>query len=1186
MSNMHFSKRLVLLMGVFVCQLSISGSLNGQLLFNEIMASNASTLEDQFNDFPDWIELYNSGESTLLLSDFWLTDDSLEMKKWRLPEIDIPPEAYFLVFASGRDIPSSLAYWHTIINTGDKWRYLVPDAPVGENWKTSLDYTSGWNNGSSGIGYSDNDDSTIISTTLSLFMQKEFQVTDASSLTDAVLFMDYDDGFIAYLNGTEVARSATMGVSGTSFNYNQASSGQHEALMYNGSPPEAFFLTEYIHLIQEGSNILAIQVHNTSIGSSDMSANPFLLLGYSTIRDDLPYGNPYVTVEDRFPHANFKIRSAGEYLYLSHNNGDTIDIFNKVILPTDFSYGRVPGHSELFGYYNDPTPGFENGIDYFTEYFTDSVSFSSNAQDWDPQQLITLTSDQPEDIIYYTLDGSVPNQNSQIYSNPIMIDNTTVIRARISREGNLPGPVSTRTIFTDQGHSLPVVSVSMNPDDLWDYNTGIYEMGPNASSDNPHFGANFWQDWEKPAHVEIRDRESNKIISQDVGTKIFGAWSRARPQKSMSFFARSSYGDGSFSYPLFSSKPIMEYENFVLRNGGNDYQMSMMRDALSAYVSSQLGVDHQAYEPYVMYLNGEYWGMMNMREKINEHFIAGNHHVHDEDVNLLEGNSMLIHGSANSYNELIRFLSDNSMQNEQNYEDAGLLMDIDNFINFWALNVYIDNKDWPGNNNKFWSLNVPGSKFRWISFDTDFGYSIYNTGAYTYNTLEFSMSEGESTWANPDWATLIARKMEGNDEFKRQFINRFADLMNYYYHPDYIFPVIDSFETKIEDDVQANFSRWEGSVSYWQNHLNRIRTYLEERPDYMRSHIIERYDLSGTEELSINTNIESAGHIRLNGIKKLKVPFNGIYFTDVPVELEAIPLPGYRFAGWEGSISSAESSVSYDMSGPGTITAIFEPFEYQYKIVINEINYASSAEKNISDWIELYNHSDGPVNLKGWSLWDETSGNEFLIDENIILQPGEYFVFSRSRPDFKRFYPEMHQLWGDLNFGLDNVSDGIALVDALGAVHDQVQYQSSDPWPDEANGLGYTLELMDPDLDNSDATSWKASKFITGTPGNKNSQSTVNDEKRITNQLLPEFKIYPSPFHSYTDIYFALDKEDHVSISVYDIAGQLVKVFPNELFKRGRHTIRWVPDPGLRAGVYLVRYKSSIRTHTIKVVYR
>jgi hypothetical protein len=225
------------------------------------------------------------------------------------------------------------------------------------------------------------------------------------------------------------------------------------------------------------------------------------------------------------------------------------------------------------------------------------------------------------------------------------------------------------------------------------------------------------------------------------------------------------------------------------------------------------------------------------------------------------------------------------------------------------------------------------------------------------------------------------------------------------------------------------------------------------------------------------------------------------------------------------------------------------------------------------------------VNLKDWSLWD-ASGNDFLIDKTIILQPGDYYVISRSRPDFKRFYPEITRLWGDLTFGLDNVSDGIALVDAQGRVHDQVQYESTNPWPEGANGLGYTLELINPGYDNSIPDNWRASIVLTGTPGSKNSQSLVNVEKQNAVRAKPEFKVYPSPFHSYSIIYFTLDQKDRILVSIYDIKGQLVKTFSEKSFDPGGHTIRWIPDPGLQPGVYLVRLQSSMGTQTLKLVFR
>ena len=208
---------------------------------------------------------------------------------WKFPSIVIPEDAYMVIFASGKNIQTSPSYWHTLINVGDEWKYLLPETNLDDSWKSSTTATVDWPVGKSGIGYADGDDSTLISQTISVYMQKTFDISNLNAVTNAMLYMDYDDGFIAYLNGTEVARSISMGDSGRSFSFDAPSISGHEATMYNGNNPESYVISDYLNLLQEGENILAIEVHNVSITSSDMSAIPFFLLGFNSIQEEYMY---------------------------------------------------------------------------------------------------------------------------------------------------------------------------------------------------------------------------------------------------------------------------------------------------------------------------------------------------------------------------------------------------------------------------------------------------------------------------------------------------------------------------------------------------------------------------------------------------------------------------------------------------------------------------------------------------------------------------------------------------------------------------------------------------------------------------------------------------------------------------------------------------------------------------------
>ncbi|HJX72376.1 MAG TPA: lamin tail domain-containing protein, partial [Bacteroidales bacterium] len=176
------------------------------VVINEIMPLNGSTLADMDGEYSDWIELYNAGDLAVDLSGYGLTDNVMLPFKWTFPSVGMPPQGFLLVFASDKDRRDMALNWETIIDWGDTWKYIVPGSEPPAAWRNTGFDDSAWNSGKSGFGYGDNDDSTVLSQTLSVFIRKSFIMDDVSTCKKALLHIDYDDGFVAYLNGHEIAR--------------------------------------------------------------------------------------------------------------------------------------------------------------------------------------------------------------------------------------------------------------------------------------------------------------------------------------------------------------------------------------------------------------------------------------------------------------------------------------------------------------------------------------------------------------------------------------------------------------------------------------------------------------------------------------------------------------------------------------------------------------------------------------------------------------------------------------------------------------------------------------------------------------------------------------------------------------------------------------------------------------------
>lgn len=1157
-----------------------------QILINEFSASNLSGITDEDGEASDWIELYNNSDSEINLDGYYLSDDVRSLKRWSFPNVSIIPDSYLLIFASGKDRKELPLSYQTIIPVGAQWQYLIPSSDIGNTWKYTGFENTAWTIGKSGFGYGDNDDATILPNTISVFIRKEFTIYSIEDVKELILSIDYDDGFVAFINGHEIARN-NLGEPGSPVAFNKATGNfLREATIYQGGKPENFVMSDPGTFLLEGINVLAIQGHNASTGSSDFSLIPMLTLGLSGTgySDILPYD---LNLSRRNLHTNFKINSEGETLILSRPDSSLVDSVTATPLMANISYGRKPDGQSSWFYFSKSTPGAANDTRGYNAMSSDTVKFSYKGGYFPGGLEIKLTTDDPLDSIFYTLDGSEPLPDDLLYKNPIPVSKNTVLRARSVNSQKLAGLIFTNTYITEQ-HTLPVVCLSTDPDNFFDYNTGIYVLGPKASEESPNFGANFWEDWERPAHMELYDINGVKHIDQGVGVKIYGAWSRANAQKSLALFARREYGKGSFDYQFFKDKPIKKFESVVLRNGGNDWNQAIIRDGLTSSLIKDMDMDRLAFQPAILYINGEYWGILNLREKVNTHFLAENHFVNPDDVNLLENNGTIIDGSNTSYLQMISYLNTHTLESEQNYLGVSKNMDVNNYIQYQLTEIYINNKDWPGNNVKFWKTNDPGSIWRWIIFDTDFGWGIWDGNAYSFNTLAFALEPNYPEWPNPPWSTLLFRRMMSNPAFRKEFANQFADRINTNFRPVKVIQVIDSLKLTFQPEINDHMIRWGLNYYNWQNNFITIKSFANARPGYMRNFLDAELGNVGKLNVRVEIDPPGAGVAKVNSVIPESYPFTGVYFKNLPIKLTAIPNPGYKFLRWEGAINANSLSIDYNMAESATLRAVFTSAEpADFKIVINEINYNSSPEKDTKDWIELNNAGNTSVNLKNWVISDAGPDVGFTFPSDIILTPGMHFVVCRELAAFRLLLSGVKNAVGDMNFGLGSIGDDINLFDADGVLIDFVNYTPNLPWPVDANGTGASIELTDPLKDNNNGSNWQASADG-GTPGDINLLAlplNINDAISSSGFNLD---CYPNPFRDYTTLRLEAVVPGNYKLEVYDIQGRLLNVLADQNIDSGAYYIDWDGrDSGnelMPGGIYIVRLSGANLDLHLKVI--
>ncbi len=1140
------------------------------VVLNELISSNRSTIMDEDGDFPDWIEIYNVGTSPAQLGTFFLSDDSTELLKWQIPQVSLAAKDHLLLFASGKDRKNAVLHWEDAIRWGDSCYYKIPDAATGNSW-INPDYNhNSWQQGKTGIGYGDGDDSTTIAHTICVYARIPFFIDNRADISDAVFHLDYDDAFVAYLNGIEIARSG-VGIPGDRPAYNAFAETLHEAQIYTGGAPEQFTFDSARTILKEGINILAVEVHNFNVESSDLTLIPFLTLGMKSKPVNSRGSHPLLDLPESLLHTNFKL-SSGENLFLTRSDSAIID---HVILPfvdPDVSIGRMPDGTGTWYFFDQPTPGSANGTDGRIGA-GGKVSASQQGGFFATGVALNLSSDSPADTIYYSLDGSDPNFSSSIFNANIFIDTTTVIKARILSKNKLPGPILNQIYLIGEETDLPVLSLSTDPPNLWDYHDGIYVLGPNAESADPHFGANFWQDWEKPAHVEFFDNDKNKGFSEGCGIKIYGAWSRAHPLKSLSVFFRNSYGASQLDYTLFPEQDVQSYESFVLRNSGNDYPSTYLRDGMMQNLVANMGIDRQEYQPAVVFLNGVYWGIHNIREKISEHFISSKHGVGPQKIDMLENDKAIIHGSNEHYENMMGYINTHDMSLDESYEHISKQMDVDEYIKYQISQIFFDNTDWPGNNLKYWRPATSTGKWRWILYDTDFGFGMYDHSAYNHNTLEFALAENGPDWPNPPWSTLLLRKLLENATFKNKFINYFADHLNTTFSASNVLNEISIARENILQEMPRHLQRWQQSYDNWENEIERLRLFARNRTLKVYMHIMTRFDLSGLNWINISVNDSIAGSNDINSINISEPSWKGKYFSEIPIFVKARPKAGYKFSHWSGDTTSSFQELTLTLSSTFNLQANFEESVEEESIVINEINYNSSQDFDTDDWIELCNAGQDPIDVTGWILKDEDDSHFFRFPFNTILEPDSYLVVARDESKLRTFFAYDFQIAGEMNFGLSGSGEVVRLFNADNIIIDSVLYDDNDPWPAKADGDGATLELINPGRDNNDPLNWQASA-VYGTPGRINSAYTyISDDRTI---IIPEKtelgQNYPNPFNPETVISYQVGANRgspaHVALIIYNLLGQKITSLVSEKQTAGVYTYSWKAEIHLASGIY------------------
>lgn len=582
-------------------------------------------------------------------------------------------------------------------------------------------------------------------------------------------------------------------------------------------------------------------------------------------------------------HLGFRLKKKKGVVALFDRDTVLIDKIKYKMQETDVSFGRAVPSSPQLATFETPTPTKENVGAKFAVPDSLRVVFDQPAGLYAASVSVSLSNCWGAPM-YYTTDGGDPSVNDVLYTKPIQMDSNTVLRAAVIKNGYQSSVTGTHTYLIGEKSTLSVLSLSTDPDNLWKSSKGIYVNYEKRG-------------WTRSAHVEYFDRtetgEFIPAVDKTVDIRIAGKTSRRQPKKSFNVIANQKDGKKKISYKLFDSKTIDKFEGISVRadatSGRNVSELwvgERFKNELIYEINDQMNgnVSMQAYEPVLLFLNGEYWGIYNMMERKGKDFIQQNHPEVEEMDILTYQDPKPVRGSSDDYDDLMMYIQMNDIALDSVYQVVCDQVDIESYIDQWVYENYAGAHD-IGVNIRCWRSTEPGSKWKWISYDQD-SWNTVQENSFVY-------------FLETEQIPLYGRLML-NRTFRNQFLNRLMDYLNTTLNTDNVLSTLDRILTRIENEVDRDRDRWEDTMLYIPKgqRINWMKDYAVHRPDILRAQMVEYFNLAGgTTEISVEKPV--GGAIRVNSLIHSS-NWTGKYLENLPIEIEAIPAEGYKFVKWKG----------------------------------------------------------------------------------------------------------------------------------------------------------------------------------------------------------------------------------------------------------------------------------------------
>ena len=624
-------------------------------------------------------------------------------------------------------------------------------------------------------------------------------------------------------------------------------------------------------------------------------------------------------------HTNFKLTQTRkkEGVYFTDPSGVHVD-YNSMAIPNQSrqSWGRTTSGAAAWSVFTNPTPGSLNGGPSYLSYAS-KPTLSPDQGLYAGATSVTITSPDAGVTIRYTTNGDLPTASSTVYTGPINVAATTVIRAAAfpSDPTIFPSFVETNTYLIGAAHNVMIMSIA---GDLVDNLLNGSFLEPIGS-------------------FELFSKDG-VFLAEGVGDyNEHGNDSWAYPQRGIDYVTRDQLGYANdIEYPIFRVKDRDQYQRLILKAAANDnypYENGAhIRDAFVHALSdaADLRVDERTYEPAILYVNGQYWGVYEIREKVDDSDFTDYYYDQDEfDIDFIKtwGGTWEEYGSRADWDALSNFILTNDMTVAANYDYVTERYNVGSLIDYTILHSWVVCMDWLNWNTAWWrGRNPDGDKKKWRyalwDDDATFGHYVNYTGIPdTGPTADPCDPTSLDGWSDPEGHMALLNKLQDSEDFQDDYFNRYADLSNWYFNCDFVLPFLDSLIDVIRPEMPAQISRWGGSMTGWENQVTELRDFIIDRCGYI---VMGMEDCFGEDAWDVTLAVEPplSGRIQVNTLIPPYYPFNAIYLSGVEIDLLATEADSWTFDHWElnnnvVSPSVDDPAVTMELIAGDTITAHF-----------------------------------------------------------------------------------------------------------------------------------------------------------------------------------------------------------------------------------------------------------------------